>query len=100
MTKLNTPPPHTVLAVVPPGVEACEQGAYARRDVMDETPAGGSSGGKDGGDIQDFLEILEGQFKGRRCFLGQYAKAREGGLLPADLFSGGLKKYRERFCFA
>lgn len=54
---------------------------------MDETPASGSSGGEGGDDIQHFLETLEDQFEGRRCYLGQYAKAKEGGFLLADLQS-------------
>lgn len=53
---------------------------------MDEASNGGSSGGKDSDDIREFLRILEALFKGRRCYLGQYLKAKEGGAFPGSRF--------------
>lgn len=41
---------------------------------MNEKTAGssGSSDTKDQDDMQEFLEMLKTQFKGSRCYLGQY----------------------------
>ena len=58
---------------------------------MDETSASGSSGGKDSDDIQEFLRLLEALFKGRRCYLGQYPEAKEGGAFPGSLSPRDLK---------